>query len=150
MPIDYEAPTVAPPPLLLQEMEDRARLEPAVGRVLVVEDDPAQRELLVEMLLAWRYQPLAVGTAEEAEHAARRNHFEAAIVDIFLPGKSGEALIGTLRERFPDSVLIGISALGDSMMARRCKVKGADLFLSKPIDPEALAQALQTNHKSWH
>lgn len=143
--------TDLPAPLLPRiELEDRTRLEPVVGRVLVVEDDPAQRELLVELLVSWRYKPEAVGTAEEADYASRRGHFDAAIVDIFLPGRSGESLMGKLRERFPELVLIGISALGDSVMARRCMIKGADLFLSKPIEPELLAQGLSTSHRSWH
>lgn len=118
--------------------------------VLVVEDDPAARELLVEMLYLWGYDPVPVGSAEEAEYVARRRRFDAAIVDVVLPGKSGTALMSQLRERFPEAVLIGTSALCDGGVARRCKGLGADLFLGKPLRPEELAQALQTPHISWH
>ncbi len=118
--------------------------------VLVVEDDPANRELLVELLSLWGYATSSVGSAEEAEFAIRRKHFDAAIVDVFLPGKSGATLLSKLRERYPDAVLIGTSALDDAAMARQCKGLGADRFLGKPVRPEALAEALQSTHHSWH
>lgn len=119
-------------------------------RVLVVEDDPAQRELFVTLVSDWGYEVLAVGSAEEAEFSVRRRSVDAAIVDVFLPGRSGESLMGRLRERFPELVLVGISALGDAQMARRCKGMGADLFLTKPVTADDLSQALSSPHTAWH
>lgn len=130
--------------------EDELRLEPARGTVLIVEDDPAHRELLVEMLSNWGYEPIPVGSAEEAEFAVRNKPMDAAVVDVFLPGRSGVTLMTRLRERFPDAVLIGVSAMSDAAMARKCKGLGADLFIGKPIAPEKLANALQSKHTSWH
>ena len=128
------------------------RMEKAAARgtVLVVEDDPTHREFLVELLQLWGYQSVPVGTAEEAEYVLRRRHLDAAIVDVFLPGRSGATLFTRIRERFPDAVLIGASAMSDAVMARRCKGLGADLFLGKPIAPERLAEALQSRPQSWH
>src|SRR6478672_6603197 len=88
--------------------------------VLVVEDDPSHRELLVEMLTLWGYDPVPVGSAEEAEYIAMKK----------------------LREKFPDLVLIGVSAMSDAQMARKCKALGADLFIGKPVSMEDLANAL--------
>lgn len=135
----------------LQEVErDEKKLEKMRGAVLVVEDDPANRELLVEMLSMWGYEPIPVGSAEEAEFAARRKQLSAAIVDVFLPGRSGTTLMSKLRERFPDAVLIGISALGDSAIARKLKGLGANLFIAKPIVAETLSAALRSKPQSWH
>ena len=130
--------------------DDHLRLEPGRGTVLVVEDDPTSRELLVEMLSGWGYTPWPVGSAEEAEFAVRHKHMDAALVDVFLPGRSGATLLTRLREKFPAAVLVGMSALGDASMARKCKGLGADLFISKPVDPLKLAQGLQSRHASWH
>lgn len=132
------------------EERDKTRLEAVRGSVLVVEDDPANRELLIEMLSQWGYEPIAVGSAEEAEYATRRKQVFAAVVDVFLPGKSGATLMTKLREKFPQAVLIGMSALSDAAMARKCKGVGADLFIGKPISADALAKALQSKHQSWH
>jgi CheY-like chemotaxis protein len=133
-----------------EEADDGLKLEPARGSVLIVEDDPAHRELLVEMLSDWGYEPIPVGSAEEAEFAVRNKRMDAAVVDVFLPGRSGAALMTRLRERFPQAVLIGVSAMSDSAMARKCKGLGADLFIGKPISPDKLAEALQSKHASWH
>ncbi|MDY7228861.1 response regulator [Hyalangium rubrum] len=133
-----------------ERQNDELRVEPVRGAVLVVEDDPASRELLVEMLTEWGYEPLPVGSAEEAEFAVRNKRMDAAIVDVFLPGRSGATLMSRLRERFPQAVLIGVSAMSDAAMARKCKGLGADLFIGKPVLPEKLASALQSKHTSWH
>ena len=133
-----------------RERSDELKLEESRGSVLVVEDDPANREILVEMLEMWGYDPIPVASAEEAEYAVRKKLVRAAVVDVFLPGRSGTTLMSRLRGKFPDVMLIGISALSDSAMARKCKGLGADLFIGKPIDPERLAAALQSKHQSWH
>jgi CheY-like chemotaxis protein len=133
-----------------QSEADAPRLERVKGTVLVVEDDPAGRELLVELLALWGYEPIPVGSAEEAEYAIRKKRLDAAIIDVFLPGKSGPTLMSRLRDLYPDAVLIGTSAMSDSAMARKCKGVGADLFLGKPVDPERLAEALRSRHQSWH
>jgi CheY-like chemotaxis protein len=133
-----------------QERDDGLKLEQVRGAVLVVEDDPTSREILVEMLSGWGYEPMPVGSAEEAEFAVRNKRMDAAVVDVFLPGRSGATLMSRLREKFPNAVLIGVSAMSDAAMARKCKGLGADLFIGKPVMPERLAEALQSKHTSWH
>ncbi|NTX07119.1 response regulator [Myxococcus sp. CA051A] len=132
------------------ERSDELKVETVRSSVLVVEDDPSHREILVEMLAGWGYEPMPVGSAEEAEFAVRNKRMDAAIVDVFLPGRSGATLMSRLRERFPQAVLIGVSAMSDAAMARKCKGLGADLFIGKPLNPERLSEALQSKHTSWH
>ena len=133
-----------------EKRDDGLKLEQVRGSVLVVEDDPTSREILVEMLSGWGYEPMPVGSAEEAEFAVRNKRMDAAVVDVFLPGRSGATLMSRLREKFPNAVLIGVSAMSDAAMARKCKGLGADLFIGKPVMPERLAEALQSKHTSWH
>ena len=45
----------------------RRRVENVRRSVLIVEDDPAQRAMLVELISLWGYRTVAVGSAEEAE-----------------------------------------------------------------------------------
>lgn len=132
------------------EAKDRRALEQVRGAVLVVEDDPANRELLIEMLSMWGYEPVAVGSAEEADWAIRRRPIQAAVVDMFLPGKNGATVVSKLRERFPQATVIGMSALGDASMARRLKGVGADFFITKPVLGDELAEVLQKPHETWH
>jgi len=129
---------------------DDTRVAEAREPVLLVEDDVDSRETLVELLAGWGYEAVPVSSAEEAEYAARRRPFLAAVVDVFLPGRNGASLIARLRERYPNSLLIAMSALGDPAMARHCKVVGADLFIEKPFRAEDLAEALRARHETWH
>lgn len=132
------------------EERDRTSVATVRGAVLVVEDDPANRELLIEMLALWGYDPVGVGSAEEADWAMRRKPIQAAVVDVFLPGKNGAVVISKLREKFPDATVIGMSALGDAAMARRLKGVGADFFITKPVLSEELAEVLKAPHETWH
>lgn len=129
---------------------DELRKQEVRRTVLVVEDDPSNREALTEILSGWGYEVLPVCSAEEAEFAVRRRRPDAALIDVYLPGRSGATLMTRLRERFPEVVLIGMSGLGDAAMARTVKGVGADLFIGKPIELEELAHALQSPHTSWH
>jgi DNA-binding response OmpR family regulator len=135
---------------LQESAGDEVRKTEAREPVLLVEDDLDSREMLVELLDAWGYEAVPVSSAEEAEYTARRRPFLAAVVDVFLPGRNGASLIAQLRERYPDALLIAMSALGDPAMARHCKIMGADLFIEKPFRPEDLAEALRARHETWH
>jgi CheY-like chemotaxis protein len=129
---------------------DQTRTAETREPVLLVEDDVDSRETLVELLDSWGYEAVPVSSAEEAEYAARRRPFLAAVVDVFLPGRNGASLIAQLRDRYPDALLIAMSALGDPAMARHCKVVGADQFIEKPFRAEDLAEALRARHETWH
>jgi DNA-binding response OmpR family regulator len=129
---------------------DELRTTVARRTVLLVEDDPANREALTEILQMWGYDVLPVVSAEEAEFAVRRRRPDAALIDVYLPGRSGASLMTRLRERFPEVVLIGMSGLSDAAMARTLKGVGADQFIGKPISLEELASALQAPRTSWH
>jgi CheY-like chemotaxis protein len=133
-----------------QSRSDELRTAEVRRTVLLVEDDPANREALTEILQLWGYDVLPVVSAEEAEYAVRRRRPDAALIDVYLPGRSGASLMTKLRERFPDVVLIGMSGLGDAAMARTLKGVGADQFVSKPISLDDLASALRSPRTSWH
>ena len=130
--------------------QDWKRLETTARKVLVVEDDAAQREALADVLELWGYEPVLTGSAEEALFAVRHKRVDAALIDVFLPGRSGTAILSKLRAQFPEAVLVAMSALSDPAMARRCKGMGADLFVEKPVSTETLGEALSTQHQSWH
>lgn len=150
LPVSESFIGTGPPLSPMQQESDDLKTEAVRQMVLVVEDDPSSRELLVEMLTDWGYSPLPVGSAEEAEFAVRNKRMHAAVVDVFLPGRSGATLLARLRDKFPEAMLIGVSAMGDAAMARKCKGLGADLFIGKPVLPDKLAKALQARHSSWH
>src|SRR5882672_10593481 len=75
--------------------ERGARAEaPGAGRsILVVDDDPMVRQLLVRMLEASGYAGHAAGDAAEARRCLDEQDFAAILIDVRMPGESGIDLL---------------------------------------------------------
>jgi uncharacterized protein (TIGR02266 family) len=111
-------------------------------RVLVVEDNPHMVRLIREGLascagefgsgVVFDFSETANG--REALEMCRAQRFDAAIIDIYLPGLDGASLIRELRAdpRSRDLPIIAVSA-GGAPAERAALAAGADLFLSKPM-----------------
>ncbi|MFW5815945.1 MAG: sigma-54-dependent transcriptional regulator [Wenzhouxiangella sp.] len=103
-------------------------------RILVVEDDQALAELLVEELEAEGYVTHACGSAEQAlEHLAAHRP-DLVVSDLQLPGKDGLALLEDLRALDARPAVLMISAYGTVDRAVAALKAGADNFLTKPLD----------------
>jgi HAMP domain-containing protein/CheY-like chemotaxis protein/signal transduction histidine kinase len=72
-------------------------LERKVRSLLVVEDDPAQRASIVELIGDGDVQTTAVGSAGEALEALRAQHFDCIVIDLLLPDMPGVELIRRLK-----------------------------------------------------
>jgi DNA-binding NtrC family response regulator len=119
-----------------------ALVAPASGvRVLVIEDDPTVREIVKRTLVRAGHAVVAVATAADGLRAfdIARPTFDAALIDLVLPDRSGGVLARALRRRRPDLAVVYMSGYGDS--------EGPDrepgVFIAKPFTGVQLADALQ-------
>ncbi|PKO90040.1 MAG: hypothetical protein CVU18_02180 [Betaproteobacteria bacterium HGW-Betaproteobacteria-12] len=110
------------------------------GRVLLVEDEPLNREIGCDLLAA---TGLEVATADDGFAAIARfqeGGFDLILMDIQMPGLDG--LDATRRIRaLPGGAAIPIVALTANAYSedrQRCLAAGMNDFLAKPVDPEAL------------
>lgn len=128
--------------------------------ILVVEDDPGLRELLVDELRDNDYSVMAVASAEEA--LDQMGHIQPSLIvsDLRLPGRSGTELLEHLRasEQRPAPAFILITAFGSIPDAVHALKLGADDFLTKPLDLDHLllrverileVEALRREVRSW-
>jgi adenylate cyclase len=110
------------------------------ARILVVDDQRANAELLVEALRGRGYEVVSAGDAPSALEEINRTRPDLVISDILMPGMDGYALCGRLRAQ-PATALLPV-VLVTSLDAHVERVKGleagADDFLSKPINWEEL------------
>jgi HAMP domain-containing protein/CheY-like chemotaxis protein/signal transduction histidine kinase len=74
-------------------------LERRVKRLLVVEDDPTQRQSIVELIGNGEVSTTAVGTGQEALEALERERFDCVVLDLRLPDLSGLELMKRIKER---------------------------------------------------
>ncbi len=109
------------------------------SRVLLVDDNPAAIEPLNARLHGLGYVTTVLHDGAQALESARRDRPDLAIVDVMLPEVNGYQVCRALKrlERPPIVVILTAkSEPADRFWAMEC---GADLFLTKPVDPEALA-----------
>jgi len=78
---------------------DRPQAERAPKHVLVVEDEPAQREHIVHLMEPLSATATSVATGEEAVAALGSQKFDCVVVDLGLPGMSGWQVIDHLRSK---------------------------------------------------
>ncbi|HNF90907.1 MAG TPA: phosphate regulon transcriptional regulator PhoB [Accumulibacter sp.] len=117
----------------------------SLPRVLVVEDDRGIQELLRFTLVCGSYQPVCADTAEEAETLLRETLPDIALIDWMLPGKSGLALVGKLRnERRTRSMpIILLTARGEEADRVAGLEGGADDYIVKPFSTKELLARVQ-------
>src|SRR4030095_4973891 len=120
-------------------MEDLNTLNSGTGeRVLIVEDDPATRTGLAELVQNWGFQ---TDEAADGEEALRRvTSFRPAIIvsDLVMPRMGGHDLLKTLKDQLSDLTFILLTAQGTIESAVDAIKDGAYDYLSKPVDPQRL------------
>ncbi|MEH6643141.1 sigma-54 dependent transcriptional regulator [Vreelandella glaciei] len=110
--------------------------------LLVVEDDAAIRELLEEELQDAGYTTLGVPSAEEAIALLSHTTVSLVITDVRLPGMTGIQLLQQLRQTGSELGIIVITAFGTIDQAVEALKLGADDFLTKPLDLDAIREAV--------
>ena len=115
------------------------------ARMLVVEDHDDTREAFAVLLRTEGYDIAVAADGEAGLASARACQPDVAIVDIFLPGKDGVAVIEELRRDLPAVTIVAVSA--DTNVDRhgaliRARAAGAHHTLRKPIEPWVLLSTL--------
>lgn len=110
------------------------------ARILVVDDTPANVKLLVDLLAARGYQPVAAGSGEEALVRIGVQPPDLVLLDIMMPGLSGYDVCRRIRAD-PATALLPV-VLCTSLDPKQERINGieagADDFIAKPINQAEL------------
>ncbi|MCU0792064.1 MAG: response regulator transcription factor [Opitutaceae bacterium] len=112
-------------------------------RVLVIEDDSQVSALLGDTLRSGGHQPVLVDSGEQALLRLGQETFDAAILDLLLPGLDGLSVLRRLRAaglRLPVLILTARDATSDRVAGLDL---GADDYLVKPFDHAELLARLR-------
>lgn len=110
---------------------DAAVDEPA--RVLIVEDDPGMRVLLVRALHGEGLEAVGARDEREAWPLLEAGGIDLVLMDVMLPERSGLELIDDVRDRYPTIPIIMVSALGSEADRIAGLDRGADDYVAKPF-----------------
>jgi DNA-binding NtrC family response regulator len=113
------------------------------GKVLIVDDDQAMCEMLNDDLHRRGFVPSWYTMAEEAFSHVMEEDFDVLLADINLPGMSGIELCERVVANRPDIPVIVVTAFGNLDTAIAAIRAGAYDFVTKPLDLDLLAIALQ-------
>ena len=110
------------------------------ARIVVVEDDPDNRRIVVKVLSVDGYTTLEAVDGESAVALARREHPDAILMDLAMPGVDGWEAARRLKADpatadIPIVALTAFALRGDEDRAREA---GCDAYLSKPCRPQAI------------
>jgi DNA-binding NtrC family response regulator len=111
--------------------------------ILVVEDEPALREILSDMLERFDYDARLAGTAADAYAFAAAERPNAILLDINLPDATGTQTLDELRILRPDVPIIMVTANADEGLARETLTRGAFDYVLKPFDMDRIGQVLE-------
>ena len=134
---------------LIQFMKEHSipldRLETGKTRVLVVDDDPAIVEMLVELLERdGRFEVQTAETGFDAGLRTREFRPDVIVLDYMLPDINGNAVCKSIRsdESLEDVKIIIVSGVVDPEDVDKLREDGADDFLQKPFSIEQLVNRI--------
>jgi CheY-like chemotaxis protein len=109
-------------------------------RILVVDDNPTNLKLAVDLLEFAGYDVVRAANAAEAEVALRSTRVDLILMDIQMPGMDGLTLTRKLKgepetRQIPIIAVTSFAMKGDELKARSA---GCDGYIAKPIDTRKL------------
>ena len=111
-------------------------------KILAVEEDESQRELLEQLLNNDGNSVDFAADGVEGLEKFNANGYDVVITDRAMPGMNGDQLAAEVKKTTPDKPVIMITGFGDMMDAAGEKLSSVDAVLSKPITKVKLQEAL--------
>lgn len=114
-----------------------------MARVILIEDDPLVRTLLMRRLTAAGWGVIALRDGRDLDAIIEAQPVDLLVVDLGLPYMDGLALIEHLRGRGIDTPVLAITAHELPHLLDTVRGSGANDLLQKPFDQETLLSRMQ-------
>ena len=113
-------------------------------RILVIEDEEAIREGLIDVLVFHKYEVDSAATGPEGLAKAQTGKFDLILLDIAMPEMDGLAATKTLREKGHHGRIAILSAHTDEESRTRALEAGCDVITEKPMATTAAGKVAAT------
>jgi len=112
--------------------------------ILVVDDDPVQREVTKNLLERLGYRVTTVESGEKAVSVFKSSTFDLMILDmIMLPGIDGVETLRRVRQISPTQKSLLVSGFSESQRVNEALKMGAGGYIRKPLDLKVIATAVR-------
>jgi len=112
-------------------------------RVLVADDHPGARRVMVDLLARAGYTVVAVEDGAQAVEAAGREAFDLVILDAVMPRLGGAEARVRIRELRPGARFLFASGYGADALSEQLTAEDAREVLAKPTDPDSFLRAVR-------
>ncbi|MEQ8334065.1 response regulator transcription factor [Nisaea sp.] len=116
--------------------------ESDTGRILLVEDNDAARDILSAILVSAGYQTTTATTLAEARTHIEHEEFDVVVIDLQLPDGNGLSLINPVRQNSNAGIVVA-TASADFRNRLVGLESGADEYLEKPVHPRELVARIR-------
>ena len=143
-------------PLMRSEAETGAGAEQIDGvlerplRVLLAEDNPANRTLIAALVGSMGVSLDMVENGEEAVQAAAATAYDLILMDMQMPVMDGPAATRAIRASGDSTPIVALTANVLPEQIAQCRAAGMQGHVAKPIDPRALMAALSDHARPAH
>ncbi len=114
----------------------------AKANILVVDDEPVERQTLSEILRLERYHVAAVANGEAAVDYVRQNPVDLILLDLRMPGMSGLDVIKVINRTLPEVEIILFTAHGSMESAIEALRNRVQDYLLKPASPTQILESV--------
>ncbi len=113
------------------------------GKILVVDDEPTEREGLARLVGQWGYEVETASSGEEALNLIESQHPAVVLTDLVLPEMDGLTLLQKLKETGRPPIVLLVTGHGTVETAVEAMRHGAFDYLTKPVDATRLQVLLE-------
>jgi CheY-like chemotaxis protein len=111
-------------------------------RVLLVEDDEDNRELMAEVLESSGCDVVSVSNGQDALARLGGGGIDVVVTDVGMPGMGGLDLAKAVRASVPHVAIVVVTGWAERDDIAAARGKHVDAVLIKPVDPDALTQTV--------
>jgi CheY-like chemotaxis protein len=111
-------------------------------RVLLVEDDDDNRELMAEVLAASGYEVLSAASGQDGLKTLAEHSVDVVVTDVGMPGMGGLEMARAAKTIAPQVPVVIVTGWAEREDIAQARGREVDAVLIKPVDPDALTQAV--------
>ena len=115
--------------------------------ILIIDDEPAIRELLCDLLRSKGHQAMAVDNSLKGIELFKKGEFGIVFTDLSMPEMSGWEVAERLKSLKPEVVVVMVTGWGTQVDSKKLKAHSVDLLMAKPFEVKKLFEILNQAQK---